>query len=64
MIEGEIDGMAYDDEYDGCIGCSAKVKGDDKVLGECTKCSMIMKWKKCKKIRDGYSDSVDSGSDL
>ena len=26
VIEGEIDGVVYDEEYDGCIGCGAKVK--------------------------------------
>ena len=37
MVEGEIDGVMYGEEYEGCIGCSAKVTGGDEVAAECTK---------------------------
>jgi hypothetical protein len=50
VIEGENDGVAYLEEYNGCIGCGAKVRGDDELFGECTKCGMMMKHNKCKKF--------------
>ena len=50
VVEGEIDGVLYSDEYCGCIACNGKVKSEDDMLGECTKCGMLMKLKKCKKL--------------
>lgn len=50
IVEGEIDGVMYSDEYTACIACNAKVKSEDNVLGECTRCGMLMKLSKCKKL--------------
>lgn len=50
VIEGEIDGVVYCDEYAGCMGCSAKVRSEDEIVAECTKCGMVMKASKCKKF--------------
>ena len=50
VVEGEIDGVMYGEEYEGCIGYSAKVTGDDKVAAECMKCGMWMKRSKCKRL--------------
>ena len=50
VVEGEIDGVMYGEEYEGCISCSAKVTGDDEVAAECTKCGMWMKRSKCKRL--------------
>ena len=44
VIKGEIDAVAYDEEYEACIGCCAKVRD------ECMKCGMVMKRKKCTKF--------------
>ena len=43
VVEGEIDGVLYTDDYEGCISCNAKVKANDDVVAECTKCGMLMK---------------------
>ena len=37
VVEDEFDGVQYSDEYDGCIVCNAKVKGEDELLAKCTK---------------------------
>ena len=50
VIEGEIDGVKFADEYDGCMTCNAKVEGEDELLAECTKCGLTMKRKKCRKF--------------
>ena len=49
-VEGEIDGVLYSNEYAGRLACSAKVKSDDNLLDECTKCVMLMKISKCSKF--------------
>lgn len=49
-VEGEIDGVLYSDEYFGCLACTAKVKSDDEILGECMKFGMLMKMSKCSKF--------------
>ena len=33
VIEGEIDGVKFRDEYDGCIAYNGKIRGDDEVVG-------------------------------
>ena len=48
VIEGEIDGVKFCDEYDGCIACNGKIGGDDEVVGECSKCGTMVKRTKCK----------------
>ena len=50
VIEGEIDGVKFCDEYDGCIVCNGKIGGDDEVVGECSKCETMVKRTKCKKF--------------
>ena len=50
VVEGEIDGVLYTDDYEGCIACNAKVKANDDVVAEYTKCGMLMKRSKCKKF--------------
>ena len=50
VVKGEIDGVLYKDEYEGCVGCNAKVKANDDMVAECTKCGMLMKTSKCKKF--------------
>ena len=49
MIEGEIEAVMYFEEYEGCVGCTAKVKCTDEFVVECTKCGMVMKRSKCTK---------------
>ena len=49
VIEGEIDAVMYFEEYEGCVGCTAKVKCSDEFTVECTKCGMVMKRSKCTK---------------
>ena len=61
VVEGEIDGVLYSDEYCGCIACNAKVKSDNDVLGECTKCGMLMKLKKCKTLETARVVVSDQG---
>lgn len=46
-IVGEIDAVVYSEEYD---GCKSKVKSDDNITGECSKCGAIMKLSKCSKF--------------
>jgi hypothetical protein len=50
VIKGEIDGVKFCEEYDGCIACNGKVGGDDEVVGECSKCGTMVKRTKCKKF--------------
>ena len=50
VVEGEIDGVVYCDEYAGCMGCSAKIRSEDEIVAECMKCGMVMKVSKCKKF--------------
>ena len=50
VVEGEIDGLTYCEDYEACIGCNAKVICQDEVAAECTKCGMYMKRRKCKKM--------------
>ena len=50
VVEGDIDGVVYVEDYEGCIGCTAKVTGGDEVAAECTKCGMWMKRSKCKRL--------------
>ena len=49
VVEGEIDGVVYCDEYAGCMGCS-KIRSEDEIVAECMKCGMVMKVSKCKKF--------------
>ena len=49
VIEGEIDAVMYCEEYDGCVGCSAKVQCSDEFAVECTKRGIVMKRSKCSK---------------
>ena len=49
VIEGEINGVKFCDEYDGCIACNGKIGGDDEV-GECSKFGTMVKRTKCKKF--------------
>ena len=46
---GEIAGVMTMNEYFGCIACNGKVNQQDSssLIGECTKCSMKIKIKKC-----------------
>lgn len=53
VVESEIDRVMHSVEYEGCLGCSAKVLGDDKVAAECTKCGTFMMNSKCKKLQMG-----------
>ena len=62
VVEGEIDGVLYTDDYEGCIGCNAKVKANDDVVAECTKCGMLMKRSKCKKFLTARVVVVSSDS--
>ena len=48
VVEGEIDGVVYCDEYAGCMGCSAKIRSEDEIVAECMKHGMVMKVSKCK----------------
>ena len=51
VVEGEIEGVLYNEEYVGCMRCNkAKVQSEDGVLAECTKCGVIMKVTKCSKF--------------
>ena len=50
VVDGEIGGVLYSEEYAGCLGCSAKIQSDDGVLAECMKCGMLMKLSKCGKF--------------
>ena len=51
IVEGDIVGVRNSDDYIGCFACNAKVKtDDDNVLGECTKCGMLVKVSKCKRL--------------
>ena len=47
VVEGEIDAVEYCDEYVECIGCKSKVESSDGIVGECKKCGMLMKMKRC-----------------
>ena len=49
VVVGEIDGVLSAEEYPSCIGCNAKVKVVNVVVGECMKCGMVLKMK-CKKM--------------
>ena len=48
VVVGEIDGVLFSEEFASCVACKAKVKNVNDVVGECTKCGMIMKTAKCK----------------
>ena len=50
VVVGEIDGVLSIEEYPSCIVCNAKVKVVNEVVGECTKCGIVVKTKKCKKM--------------
>lgn len=61
VVEGEIDGVVFSEEYFGCIACSSKVKIVDDLIAECSKCGMTMKQAKCEsymmaKVSVGGSD--------
>lgn len=43
VINGEINGVLVCSEYLSCISCKSKVKELNELLGECSKCKMIMK---------------------
>ena len=47
---GEIDDVVNCDEYEACAACNGKVKVLDELFGECGKCGMMRKHKKCKKL--------------
>ena len=50
IVEGEIVGIKSSDEYIGCFSCNAKVKTESNVLGECTKCGLLVKMEKSKRL--------------
>ena len=50
VVEGEIHGVVYCDEYAGCMGCSAKIRSEDEIVAECMKCGMVMKVSKRNKF--------------
>ena len=67
IIEGEIIAVVYAEEYIGCFTCNAKVKQINEVIGECTKCGLKLKLKRCKNAatarvkfedRNGYKMDV------
>ncbi len=47
VVEGEIDGVMSCNEYPSCISCKSKVKKENDVIGECSKCGLVMKLSKC-----------------
>lgn len=49
IIEGEIDAVKCCDENYSCISCKEKVRVVDDICGECSKCRMLLKLKKCPK---------------
>ena len=50
VVIGEIDGVVYCDDYKACMVCNGKAKVVDEVVGECGKCGMMLKRRKCKKL--------------
>lgn len=49
-VEGEIIAVLSSEEYISCIMCSSKVNEVNAVFGKCTKCSAVVKLKKCQKL--------------
>ena len=47
VLEGEIVGVASDEEYTSCINCMAKVKILSEVMAECKKCGMKVNLSSC-----------------
>ena len=54
VVIEEIDGVVSCDEYEACVACNGKVKVLDELLGECGKCGMKLKLKKCKKLTTAH----------
>ena len=50
VVEGEIDAVLSCEGYESCMGCKSKVIIRDGVIGECSKCGMMQKIKKCRKL--------------
>ena len=47
VVEGEINGVLTCAEYFSCISCKSKVKELNDVIGECSRCKMVMKIANC-----------------
>ena len=50
IVMGEVDGVLCCEEYPSCISCRAKIKCVNEVVGECMKCGMVSKMKRCKMV--------------
>ena len=66
IIEGEIIAVVYAEEYTSCFTCNAKVKEINEIIGECTKCGLKLKLKRCSsaatarvKFQDRNSHKID-----
>ena len=42
FYSGLIEAVEYYEEYVGCFGCNTKVNSNDDVVGECSRCGMVM----------------------
>ena len=47
VVEGDIGGVYYCDVYSGRMSCESKVQSVDGIIGECGKCGVTIKMRKC-----------------
>ncbi len=48
VFDAEVVGVISCDNYNSCASCKAKVVKKSEVMGECTKCGMMVKMSRCK----------------
>ena len=45
-----IAGALSAEEYPGCLSCNARVRNVSDIVGECSKCGIVVKIRKCNKM--------------